>query len=408
MKVFVLGGYGKTGIAAVKLLVQSTLVTEIAVAGRNLERAEKTATEIGEKAIAIAVDGTDEKKMTLLTAHYDVIINAADNKAVIPSIRAAIHNGAHYCDMAGAQILEDAKQYAPAAEAAGISAIIATGISPCITNLMGVHTANQLIDVEQLQVGRAEIFNFSSGRELSPRQWLENPQESLVELLEYKSFLAWALQMLQQHGSSKIRAYHDGQWDDIDPIKNGFEVPLAQGNTTTGYPYFSGNDSWGMLPCDLAKLSPAEVWFSPLPPQLDSLLREQSLRILERKVDSDTAVNTFYATVESDPQYWLTIPDDFVPIAKVWVRAVGYKEGQAAQHTCWFTAPMWDVNGYFLTSVALVASVFKILRGEVQAQGIMLAEKAFEPKSFFEEVIALFPEPLPDGKLINESFKWLY
>jgi hypothetical protein len=283
-----------------------------------------------------------------------------------------------------------------------------TGISPCITNLMGVHAASQLIDVEQLQVGRAEIFNFSSGRELPPRQWLEDPQESLVELLEYKSFLACTLQMLQQHGSSKIRAYHDGLWDDIDPIKSGLEVPLAQGNTTTGYPYFSGNDSWGMLPRDLARLSPAEVWFSPLPPQLDSLLREQSLRILEGKVDSDTAVNTFYESVESDPHHWLTLPEDFVPIAKIWVRAVGHKDGRAAQHACWFTAPMWDVNGYFLTSVALVASVFKILRGEVQAQGIMLAEKAFEPQSFFEEVVALLPKPLPDGKLINESFKWLY
>ena len=49
MKVLALGGYGKVGLPAIKLLAQSDLVTEIAVAGRNMERAEKAAAEIGSK-----------------------------------------------------------------------------------------------------------------------------------------------------------------------------------------------------------------------------------------------------------------------------------------------------------------------------------------------------------------------
>ena len=92
MKVFALGGYGKVGLPAIKLLAQSDLVTEIAVAGRSLERAEKAATEIGEKAIAVHADGTDEQKLTSLLAGYDIIMNAADNETVLPTIRAAIHN----------------------------------------------------------------------------------------------------------------------------------------------------------------------------------------------------------------------------------------------------------------------------------------------------------------------------
>ena len=407
MRVFVLGGYGKTGFPAIRLLAQNDMVTEIAIAGRNPERAEKAAAEIGGKASTVHVDGTDEQKMTSLTAGFDIIINAADNKAVLPCIQAAINNGAHYCDMAWAQILQEAMLFAPAAEAAGITAIIATGISPCITNLMGVHAARQLDDVEQLQVGRAEIFSFSSGRELNPRQWLADPQESLVELLEYKSFLAWILEMLQQNGSHTMRTYHAGQWDEMDPIKGGLDVPLAQGGTAFLFPYFSGNDSWGMLPRDIARVSPAEVWFSPLPPQLDSLLREQVLQILDGNISSETAVSSFYKTVDNDPHHWLTIPEDFTPIAKIWVRAVGHKDGHAAQHTYWFTAPLWDVNGYFLTSVSLVAAVLKILRGDIQTRGVMLAEKAFEPQPFFDEVEALLPEPLPDGKLIDETFEWL-
>jgi saccharopine dehydrogenase-like NADP-dependent oxidoreductase len=61
MKVFVLGGYGKVGLPAIQLLAQSDLVTEIAVVGRNLDRAEKAVTEIGKKAIAVHADGTDEQ-----------------------------------------------------------------------------------------------------------------------------------------------------------------------------------------------------------------------------------------------------------------------------------------------------------------------------------------------------------
>jgi hypothetical protein len=65
------------------------------------------------------------------------------------------------------------------------------------------------------------------------------------------------------------------------------------------------------------------------------------------------------------------------------------------------------VTGYFLTSVALVVAVLKILRGEIRERGIITAETAFEPLLFFDEVASLLPEPLPDGKLIGESFEWL-
>ena len=148
MKVFALGGYGEIGLAAAKLLAQSDLVTEIAVAGRNLDRAEKAATEIGEKAVAVRADGTDEQELTSLLAGYDIIMNSAWSDSVVPAIQAAMHHGAHYCDAASfgdfvAQVL----QLASEAKAAGISAIVANGISPCISNLMGVHLARQWIQL---------------------------------------------------------------------------------------------------------------------------------------------------------------------------------------------------------------------------------------------------------------------
>jgi hypothetical protein len=272
---------------------------------------------------------------------------------------------------------------------------------------MGVHVARRLEEVEQLQLGFADIYNFQSGRELTPRQWLKDPEESLAALHGCRPFIAWILQIMQKNGIRTVLDYQDGRWVEMDPIRGGLEVPLTQGGTITSYPYASIDPIFGGLPRDLSSVSPGEVYFSPLPPQLHDLLREHALRVLEGNIDSDIATNSFYDTVESDPHHWLTLPDDFVPIPKMWVRAVGRKEGRAARCSCWFTAHMWNVGGWFLTSVALAVAVGKILRGEIRERGVMTAETAFEPLSFFDEVVALLPEPPPDGKLIGESFKWL-
>ena len=145
MRVFALGGYGKVGFPATRLLAQSDLVTEIAIVGRSLERAQAAAAEIGEKAVAVQADGTDEGAIASLVSGYDVIVNASTDEAVIPAIQAAIRTGTHYCDVNG--VIEQALQLASEAQAAGITSIVPNGIGPCITNLMGVPVPRQLEEV---------------------------------------------------------------------------------------------------------------------------------------------------------------------------------------------------------------------------------------------------------------------
>jgi len=407
MKILILGGYGKVGFAASKLLAKIARFTTIAIAGRNLGRAEKAAIAIGEKAIGIRVDGTDDRELTSHLKGYDIIVNAATNDAVIPSIRAAINNKAHYCDFAWGEVLGRALLLDSEAKAATITAVIATGLSPCISNLMGVHAARQLDEVKQFQVGRAEIVDFAKGIDPTPKLWLEDPKEILTALQDYRSFIGWTLKRLQNHGSRTLLESKDHMWLEADPIKVGLKVPQAKGSLAIAYPYFSGDDAWGMVPTDLAEENPVEMWFSPFPPPLDAVLREQALGVLNGEIDSEDAISIFYKTIEDDPYHWLRPPEDFSQIAKVWVCAVGRKEGRVARSYCWFTNSMWYVGGYFLTSVALVAAVRMILRGEMQMRGVMTAEKAFEPIPFLNEVASLISNYLPDGKIIDESFEWL-
>jgi hypothetical protein len=288
-----------------------------------------------------------------------------------------------------------------------MTAILANGICPGITNMIGVHMARQLEDVEQIQLGRAEIYHFGTGKEVTPQLWLKDSQESLATLHEFRWTIGWLLKRVQNNDIRTVRVYRNGRWIEMDPIRSGVQVPLPQGGTITAYPYSSTVPVLGGLPSDLSRVPPVEMFFSPFPPQLHDLLLEQAVRVIEGQIDSDTAVNAFYNTIERDPHRWLTLPADFSPVLKMWGRAVGRKEGRAARYTCWFTAPMWNVGGYFMTSVGLVLAVHKILRGEIGERSVMTAETTFELLPFFEDVVALLPDQLPDGKLIDESFEWL-
>ncbi|MCK5635527.1 MAG: saccharopine dehydrogenase NADP-binding domain-containing protein, partial [Anaerolineales bacterium] len=197
MKVFVLGGYGAVGLPAAELLVKCDLVSEIALAGRSLERAQQTAAEIGDKAIAVQVDGADEEQLASLVAGYDIIVNAASNPIALPALQAAVRAGAHYCDVGwGQDFIAQMTESSADARNAGITAVICTGVSPCITNLMGVHAADQLGVTEQLQSGRAWVFQ--GARSLTPQQWSENSSENLALMHEFKGFLDWMLQVAQE------------------------------------------------------------------------------------------------------------------------------------------------------------------------------------------------------------------
>ena len=194
---------------------------------------------------------------------------------------------------------------------------------------------------------------------------------------------------------------------DVDPIKKGIEVPLAQGGTAISYPFVSSPPLFGSLPDDLSKVTPLEMFFTPLPPQAHAELHKQALSVLEDKSDPATAINFLFEMFESDPHHWLTLPEDFAAPIKHWGRAVGRKDDRAAQHVCWLRPAAWDLGGYFLSSEAIVAAVLTILSGEIHRRGVIIAEKAFDPPPFFEKIASLTPEIVPDGSLISESFKWL-
>jgi hypothetical protein len=354
------------------------------------------------------VDGTDMQQLMPMIAEYDIVMNVAYSDTVLPAIHACSQTGVNYCDAASwGDTVHQAIKLRSEAENAGITAVVATGVSPCISNLMGVHAARQLDEVEVLQIGRADVFNFQTGHELTPDQWQKEPEESFSALNEFSSFFMWTFQKLQENKSRIVPDYQNGRWFNKNPMKSGWIALQPDGNPFPSYPYSSMDDMWGSLPQDLSATKPVELAFSPFPPQLDGLVRKLALHVIEGDISAKDAVSEFYKTVGQNPKYWLTAADDFIVPAKMWVTASGQKHGRIACSNCWLTSPMWNVGGYFLTSVALVVATLKIMRGEIRKQGVWEAEKVYEPLSFFDKVETFIPSLKAGEKMIGESFTWM-
>ena len=82
-----LGGYGTFGRFVARNLCASDLVTEIAIAGRNLDAAKKFANELGSKARAVKVDALSEAEIREAAQSSDLLVNTAgpDYKVSFPA-----------------------------------------------------------------------------------------------------------------------------------------------------------------------------------------------------------------------------------------------------------------------------------------------------------------------------------
>ena len=184
---------------------------------------------------------------------------------------------------------------------------------------------------------------------------------------------------------------------DIDALQNRVAITLPESGIATAYPWSSSQTI--TLPRVLPGIQSVSVVVGVPNPQLGELMFSVSRHISCGEMSAKVATRSFLETIETDPDRWLKTPPG--PLAAprwiVWVVATGWKDGRRGRYTCW---PI--KFGHPLTVAAL-----RILRGEVSVRGVLPPEACFEPLPFFGEVVALMPDPPPDGKLIDESFEWL-
>ena len=160
MKVLVVGGYGAQGSVICTYLARSPDVSEIVCAGRNLEKAKQLVERLkSDKVTAKKLDATNADELTAAAKGMDLVVNATVPKYNLIIMDAVLKGGANYQDLASgptdipmdqfvSKQLERSKKY----EDAGLTALINTGSSPGVMNVLARHGADKLDKVNEIKI----------------------------------------------------------------------------------------------------------------------------------------------------------------------------------------------------------------------------------------------------------------
>ena len=182
-------GCGLIGTEVVKDLKETANFSKILITDINLERAKKVASNLSDERISAEfADVFYKSKMVTMMKEFDVIADCTDIRDSMIALEAAIEAKKNYVNLTGAMDIEKLK-LDEEAKKSGISAILSLGCTPGITNILAKHGANQLDEVEKIQVS----WEVSGPTVLSPgllestlHQFdIEQPERSFYENGEY-------------------------------------------------------------------------------------------------------------------------------------------------------------------------------------------------------------------------------
>jgi saccharopine dehydrogenase-like NADP-dependent oxidoreductase len=390
MKVLLRGGTGVFGKSAAALLARDKQITEIALASRHLEAAQRTALEIGDKARAVCVNIRDLAQLSSVAGHYDLIVNAAGptSEVQVPALQAAIDASVRYCDLrVVGRTTEEALQLDTQARASGVTAVIGTGWC-AITSLMAVHATHQLDETEELSV--CYLFDISPGNYYSPEQSLVRARELGHVETSWEDPLECA--------RGPVLTYHAGCWIRVEPSENPVEVVHPSAFRITAYP--ADFPETVTLPHYLPGVTNISTLFSMSPPPLNELWLQQGRRIAEGETDAAGAALALMETAVSDKERWLSRPPAYPSGYLMWDTVKGHKNGRRARYMCW--PSVWD-----WTIVSLTVAALRILRGQVAKSGVLPPQACFELASFFKDAAQYVRNEHRGKPLLEERFEWL-
>ncbi|MCP4119509.1 MAG: hypothetical protein GY737_29745 [Desulfobacteraceae bacterium] len=144
----IIGGYGQGGLEAAKTLLELTDY-EIMIGGRDLEKAEAAACDLGPRAIAGQVDVWREPSLDRFCRQCRLVVNCAGpSRRILDTVALrALAAGIHYMDMGGDDVLYD--RLVPLQESIGkkgLGFITSTGTYPGLSGLFPAYTADRYCD----------------------------------------------------------------------------------------------------------------------------------------------------------------------------------------------------------------------------------------------------------------------
>jgi saccharopine dehydrogenase-like NADP-dependent oxidoreductase len=365
MKTLVLGGAGAVCKETTRDLANTSDFEEIVVADFNLDAANKLVESIGDPRLkTIFFDAEDYGSMLKLFPGYDVVINGLPWKYDLPVTKACVELGINGLDVSTE---EDQWDYHETAKGKDIVFIPGVGATPGITNAMARRAADQMDEVDDIQI------NFAAFRCPAPAPGL------LITFL-------WEF-----HPKTESRVYYeDGEFHWVGPFE-GLQRINFPGQIGEQEVCYIPHPETRTMPKSLgAKKVTVRGCFPPHAMRLAKAMLESGLYSEEPITVMGVETNA----LEMMHEVLLTLKE--TKETPVWayglvVDVYGKKDGKDIKIRHWSEHPTmeeWGGKAAYYKNIAIPLSIGAqmIARGDVDVRGVVPPETAIDPIMFFEEL----------------------
>lgn len=365
MKVLALGGAGAVCRHATRDLAAFSDFDQIVIGDYNLPAAEGLAVELGDPRVtALQVDAEDYESLVKTFREFDVILNGLPWKYDLAVTKACVEAGVSGLDVS---TVEDQWSYDGAAREKEIVFIPGVGATPGITNAMARRGADQLDEVDEIQI------NFAAFRCPAP-----SPGLLITFLWEF-------------HPKTESRLYYrEGEFHWAGPFAGlktvNFPGPIGEQEVC-----YIPHPETRTMPRSLgAKAVSVHGCFPPHAMRLAKAMLESGLyseeKIVVKGVET-TAFDTMFELLLQLPESKETSLWAYGLVVEVY----GKKDGRNLKLTYWNRHPPQDEWGgqaayYKNIAVPLSIGAQMIARGDVDATGVVPPETAIDPEIFFAEL----------------------
>jgi lysine 6-dehydrogenase len=379
MRALVLGGAGAVCKETTRDLAEYSQYDEIVVADYNLEAANNLVKDIGDRRLTpLFFDAEDYGSMLKLFPGFDIVINGLPWKYDLPVTKACVEVGINGLDVS---TKENQWDYDAEAKRKDMIFIPGVGATPGITNAMAKRAADQMDEVEDIQI------NFAAFRCPAPAPGL------LITFL-------WEF-----HPKTPERLYYeDGEFIWAGPF---------EGLKTVTFPGQIGEQEVCYIPHPETRTMPKTLGAKKV--SVRGCFPPQAMRIGKFMLDwgfysEETISIKGIETTPFDLMFDLLLKMPETKETPIWayglvVDVFGKSEGRDVKISLRNQHPPqeeWGGSAAYYKNIAIPLSIGAqmITNGQVEIRGVVPPETALHPDIFFEEL-------MKRGIRIEESFEEL-
>lgn len=379
MKALVLGGAGAVCSETTRDLAKYSEFEKIVVAEYNTDAGNQLIESIDDPRLeVIFFDANNYDSMLKLFPVYDVVVNGLPWKYDMPVTKACVEVGVNGLDVSTE---EDQWDYDAAAKEKDIVFIPGVGATPGITNAMARHAANQMDNVDDIQI------YFAAFRCPAPAPGL------LITFL-------WEF-----HPKTEGRVYYeDGEFHWVGPFE-GLKNITFPGEIGEQEVCYIPHPETRTMPKSLgARKVSVRGCFPPHAMRLAKAMLESGLYSEESIIVKGVETNA----LEMMHEILLMLPE--TKETPLWayglvVDVYGKKDGKGIKIRHWSEHPpmdKWGGKAAYYKNIAIPLSIGAqmIVRGDVDSRGVVPPELALDPIIFFDELKLR-------GITIGEETEWL-